>query len=313
MRTLETGLFLDRIPFVKMGSGARASDPKVVPLLGSDPMLHSLKSASLDAKNRVHFFARCASPVVVLNGGQAFVRRPTPARAKRDAKRIARLLPKGRTVYVLGYDPAPTADHSIETIVQDVAQIMRDITGPATVMGISFGGFVAARLAADHPDLVRELILTVSAHRFSPEGRRSIDRQLEFAWSGDFEGFLDEFGLVFRRPWLNWLIRLRIRKERSRLHETMNDPAVIVRGLNAVAGEDFGGDPAWLARIAAPTLIVGATRDPFFDVAALEETARHIPAARLHLFEHETHMLPVERARDVAKVVTRFLQAPRCV
>jgi pimeloyl-ACP methyl ester carboxylesterase len=92
----------------------------------------------------------------------------------------------------------------------------------------------------------------------------------------------------------------------------MNDPAAIVRGLNAVAGEDFGGDPSWLAHVAAPTLIVGATRDPFFDVAALEETARHIPSARLQLFEHETHMLPVERARDVARVVTRFLATQRC-
>jgi pimeloyl-ACP methyl ester carboxylesterase len=92
----------------------------------------------------------------------------------------------------------------------------------------------------------------------------------------------------------------------------MNDPAVIVRGLNAVAEEDFGGDPSWLARIAAPTLIVGATRDSFFDVAALEETARLISSARLHLFENETHMLPVERARDVARVVTRFLSTQRC-
>jgi pimeloyl-ACP methyl ester carboxylesterase len=273
MRTFETGLFLNRIPFVKTGSGP--------------------------------------DPIVVLSGGQAFVRRPTPARAHRDAKRIARLLPAGRSVYVLGYDPAPSPDHSIETIVGDVAQILREEIGPATVMGISFGGFVAARLGADHRDLVRALILMVSAHRFSPEGRRSVDRQISYAWAGDLEGFLDEFGLVFRRPWLNWLIRLRFRQERARLHETMNDPAVIVRGLNAVAGEDFGSDPASLARIAAPTLIVGATRDPFFDVASLEESARLIPSAQLHLFRNETHMLPVERARDVAKVVARFLRSHR--
>ncbi|MBQ0824209.1 alpha/beta fold hydrolase [Microvirga sp. HBU67558] len=271
MRPFETGLFLDRIPYVTSGSGP--------------------------------------DPIVVLNGGQAFVRRPTPARAQRDARRIARLLPAGRPVYVLGYDPVPSADHSIGTIVTDVARILRDEIGPATVMGISFGGFVAARLAADHPDLVKRLILMVSAHRFSPEGRRSIDRQIDCAWRGDLEGFLDEFGLVFRRPWLNWLIRWRFRRERTRLRETMNDPAVIVRGLNAVAGEDFGGDPSWLAYIAAPTLVVGATRDPFFDVAALQETARHIPSARLHLFERETHMLPVERARAAAKVVKGFLAA----
>jgi pimeloyl-ACP methyl ester carboxylesterase len=274
MNDFRTGLFLNKIPYVQSGSGPH--------------------------------------PVVVLNGGQAFVRRPTPARAQRDAKRIARLLPKGRSIHVLGYEPSPPAGYSIATIVDDVARILREEIGPATVMGISFGGFVAARLAADHPDLVKEMILMVSAHRFSPEGRRSVDRQIACAWSGDFEGFLDEFGLVFRRPWLNWLLRWRFSQERTRLHETMNDPAAIVRGLNAVAGEDFGGDPSWLAHVAAPTLIVGATRDPFFDVAALEETARHIPSARLQLFEHETHMLPVERARDVARVVTRFLATQRC-
>jgi pimeloyl-ACP methyl ester carboxylesterase len=269
MEEFQSGIFLGKIPFVKAGSGA--------------------------------------NPIIVLNGGQAFVRRPTPARALRDAKRISRLLPRGRTVYILGYETSPPADYSIDTVVEDVGRILQDQIGPATIMGISFGGFVAARLAAEHPSLVKGLILMVSAHRFSPEGRRSIDRQIECAWQGDFEGFLDEFGLVFRRPWLNWLLRLRFRQERHRLHETMNDPATIVRGLNAVAGEGFGQDPSWLSRIQAPTLIVGGTRDPFFDVDAMEETARLIPCAQLKLFERETHMLPVERARGVAKTVKAFL------
>ena len=187
MKDFRTGLFLNKIPYVQSGSGPH--------------------------------------PVVVLNGGQAFVRRPTPARAQRDAKRIARLLPKGRSIHVLGYEPSPPAGYSIATIVDDVARILREEIGPATVMGISFGGFVAARLAADHPDLVKELILMVSAHRFSPEGRRSVDRQIACAWAGDFQGFLNEFDLVFRRPWFNWLLRLRLRQERKRLHDTMNDPA----------------------------------------------------------------------------------------
>ena len=36
------------------------------PLLGFNPMLRSLKSASSDAENRVHFSARCASDVLAL-------------------------------------------------------------------------------------------------------------------------------------------------------------------------------------------------------------------------------------------------------
>jgi pimeloyl-ACP methyl ester carboxylesterase len=269
MKDFQSGLFLNKIPYVKVRSGR--------------------------------------NPIVVLNGGQAFVRRPTPARALRDAKRIVRLLPGDRAIYILGYEPDPPADHSIGAIVADIAQILREEIGAAAVMGISFGGFVAAKLAAGHPDLVKKMILLVSAHRFSPEGRRSIDRQIECAWQGDFQGFLDEFGLVFRRPWLNLLLRLRFRQERMRLHETMNDPATIIRGLHAVAGEDFGRDPTWLTRIQAPTLILGGTKDPFFDVEAMTETASLIPCSQLRLLERETHMLPVERPRTVAKTVKAFL------
>jgi hypothetical protein len=39
----------------------------------------------------------------------------------------------------------------------------------------------------------------------------------------------------------------------------------------------------------------------------MEEAARLIPSAQLKLFKDETHMLPVERARDVRKVVAGFL------
>jgi pimeloyl-ACP methyl ester carboxylesterase len=269
MKDAQTGLFLNRIPYVKIGSGR--------------------------------------NPIVVFNGGQAFVRRPTPARTVRDAKRIARILPPGRPVYIFGYDPEPPADYDIETIARDFAEILRAEIGPTTVMGISFGGFVAMRLAADHPDLVERLILMVSAHRFSNEGRNSIDRQLECAWQGDFQGLMSEFGTVFRRPWLNWLVQMRLRQERHKLPEKMNDPCTIVRGLAAVAAEDFSGDRERLARIRASTLIVGGTRDQFFDVTAFEETAEMIPSAELRLFDRETHMLPVERARGVAQATTRFL------
>lgn len=271
MNEFETGLFLNRIPYAKAGSGP--------------------------------------NPIVVFNGGQAFVRRPAPDRTRRDAMRIARILPKGRPFYVLGYDPAPPAASGIETVVQDYAEILRTEIGPVTVMGISYGGFAAARLAADHPDLVRALILLVSAHRFSVEGRRSIARQIACAKTGDFAGLLAEFGMVFRRPWFNWLLRLRFWMERGRMAEAMNDPAVIVRGLGAVAAEEFGRDAGWLKRIASPALIVGGTRDPFFDVPALEEASRLIPSAWLELFRDETHMLPVERSRDVARVIADFLES----
>ena len=37
------------------------------------------------------------------------------------------------------------------------------------VMGISYGGLIAQHLAADHPELVRRLVIAVSCYRFSDE------------------------------------------------------------------------------------------------------------------------------------------------
>jgi pimeloyl-ACP methyl ester carboxylesterase len=85
----------------------------------------------------------------------------------------------------------------------------------------------------------------------------------------------------------------------------MNDPALIIRGLRAVLDEPL--DAAQLARVAAPCLLVGGTRDQFFGEGMQQQTAAHLPNASLELVEDETHMLPVERARHVARVLAQFL------
>src|SRR4051812_25335825 len=43
--------------------------------------------------------------------------------------------------------------------------------GPVDVAGISTGGSIAQQLAADHPDVVRRLVLLSTACRLGPDGR----------------------------------------------------------------------------------------------------------------------------------------------
>lgn len=269
MTDIETGLFLGKIPYAKIGTGP--------------------------------------DPIVVFNGGNAFLRRTDKARTRRYAKLIGKLLPPGRCFYILDYDMAPPAGYGLDMIVRDFAQIMRTEIGAASVMGISFGGFVATRFAADHPDLVNSLILLVSAHRMSPEGRHRIARQIDFVRHGDFYAMLMESAAIFRRPWFNLLLKLRIRLERKRLHQKMAGRDTIIRSLGIILGEDFARNHEWLARISTRTLVIGGTRDQFFDRAAYDETAGMIPQARLALFEGETHMLPAERSGDVAREIAAFL------
>jgi pimeloyl-ACP methyl ester carboxylesterase len=129
---IETGMFLGRIPYARVGMQPR--------------------------------------PILVLPGGQAFVQRPTPARVSRDAARIARILPPGRSFVVLGYVPSASESYRLETIGADIAAIIGEFGAPVQLVGISYGGVVALQVAANHPHLLSELVLVVSAYDFSPEG-----------------------------------------------------------------------------------------------------------------------------------------------
>jgi pimeloyl-ACP methyl ester carboxylesterase len=265
---VETGTFLGRIPYARFGSQR--------------------------------------DPILVLAGGQAFVQRPTPARIQRDAGRIARLLPPNRSFILLGYDPSPAGGDNLDAIVADVAAIARELGGPRQVVGISYGGVIALQLAAQHAGLVSVLVLLASAHDFSAEGKRRLQRQIECASRGDLGALVEDFVAVFRRPWFNWLVRLRLRTRRGRLGETMNDPHIIVRGLGAILDARLA-DTARLARVTARTLVIGGSRDQFFGDGMFQRTAAAVPNASLALFPGETHMVPVERARAVAAKLRAFL------
>ena len=85
----------------------------------------------------------------------------------RYARQVAAILP-GYRFTILGY----AGGGGYGDLVRDVAAV---VDRPVDLLiGISFGGFVAVRFAAEYPEVVRRLVLLVSAHRFSDAGRRSV-------------------------------------------------------------------------------------------------------------------------------------------
>jgi pimeloyl-ACP methyl ester carboxylesterase len=248
--------------------------------------------------------------IVVINGGNAFMRRFDERSAMRDARRIAPLFPPGTNLLVVGYDVTPDAGlrSGLRSMVEDVAAVVRAEAGMATIAAISFAGFIALRLAATHPELVRDVILIASAHRFSQEGRERVARQIADLERGDVVAMARPFMRLFRSRWRNALIGTMLWLRRRSLAARLNDPATVAHMLRTTTSADFD-QTDWLSRIAARTLIVAGTRDQFFDRAAVESTAHSIPAARLVLFENETHMLPLERPRAVAAAIEAFLRS----
>ena len=142
---------------------------------------------------------------------------------------IAALLPTVTTFHFPAYEVDPRPAHGLDAIVDDLARIVGDEFGQAKLAGISFGGFVAHRLATSYPALVDRLVLLVAVHRFSAEGQGRIPAQIASWDAGDFDGLVRDNALLFRRPWYNSLARLRYRRRKGPFAAEFNDPAAVAR------------------------------------------------------------------------------------
>ncbi|MFT3810244.1 MAG: alpha/beta hydrolase [Micropepsaceae bacterium] len=229
--------------------------------------------------------------VVVLQGGQGFVRRHSAERAAREARRVARLLPPGTGFALVGYDPAPGDGLTLEGIADGLAAALKGLERPPVLAAISFGGPVAMRLAARYPDMVRGVALIASADRFSEEGRARLGRQIAALEAGDWAEFLKEFGALFRSGFRNAAMGLMVRLMRKRIAAGMADPAAIVRYLELARA----AGPVDLSAAKRPVLVLGGGKDQFFG-AVMPEMAAGVSAGEIALLPRETHMAPVEAA-----------------
>jgi pimeloyl-ACP methyl ester carboxylesterase len=262
MFKIKTGKFLDRLPFARVGEG-------------------------LDA-------------ILIINGGQGFMMRPETSRLRRDASRLGWIIPDGRSFVLLGYDPKP-GDVSVSSIADDIADIIdNEFGGRCQLVGVSYGAVVAANVASRFQHRVSRLALVAGGYDFSPEGKHRLHRQAELARSGQSARLLQEFSSVFRRPWFNFLLKLRIRLNARKITGRLSSPATICRYLDAMltyqAGDHQPGAEG------PDVLVVLGSRDQFFSRPSVL-----YPRVKIAVLEGETHMAPVERPADVKAILSSFL------
>jgi pimeloyl-ACP methyl ester carboxylesterase len=168
--------------------------------------------------------------------------------------------------------------------------------GPVGVFGISTGGAIAQQLAADHPDTVSRLVLSLCADRFDEPGLRF---QKEFegliragkwrrAYSRIGPRFMPKHRLIAR--YLFWLMG-------PMMMPPPKDPTHVLAELEAEDDFDLG---ARLATIGAPTLVQLAELDEFYAPERTRAMAAAIPGARLITYPGVGHMGPYPTLTDDA-------------
>lgn len=244
-------------------------------------------------------FGRGPRPLVVVQG-LTFENKPQPGLATG----MYRFLGDDYTVFSVVRKPGLPRGYTLADMAADYAAMIREeFGGPVDVIGVSTGGSIVQPLAADHPDVVRRLVIHSSAHRLSDPARAA---QLEVG------------RLAGQRRWREaWAVLLRFmlgQSRRARVQawlastilsfSTPADPSDLVITILA---EDQFNYREQLARIAAPTLVIAGDRDPFYTPALFRETAAGIPNARLILYPGIGH--PAS-GRQFKQDVLAFLREP---
>ena len=202
------------------------------------------------------------------------------------------------------------ADHrehiGMELVWQDAVRLLESLaTGPVHFLGLSMGGFVAMRMAARRPDLVRSLMLLETSS--DPEPIENVARYRLLSRVTKLIG-----PRLIKNKVAPIMLGKTILTDKSRRAELAKYVDLMSRRRDiwrAVAGVvDRGGVHHELGRIAAPTLVVVGDEDVATPRPKAERIVSAIAGARLVTIPHAGHSSPVEEPQAVTAAIEEFLR-----
>ena len=228
---------------------------------------------------------------------------------------LLRLLARDHRLALFDYPgvgmSGPWHGRSFDSLADATAGLMDAIGLPeADVLGWSMGGFVAQRLAIDHPARVSRLILAGT----NPGGNRTVlgTRKAEEIDSQPDPSEADILRELYppkrQAEGRRFLRRLELASQSGEIPDDFHVPAATTH--RQVAAEDpwlrSNRNYRELATIAAPTLATAGAQDPVVPPINLHWIAARIPGAKLEIFPG-AHAFLFQERRPFALAVDRFL------
>jgi len=220
-------------------------------------------------------------------------------------------------------NPNSDGDYTMTKTIEHVYGFLRSVGAEkVTLMGHSRGALPAARIAADHPDLVKAVILldtnTLAAdHPSTPTNfyakldenppptpnEEFVRREPEansYSKTHITADFVEEMLTIARLP--------KILEARKKTEQLLNRQFIPDARKKKYETLDMIRD----GRLKAPTLILWGLNDPSAPVVLGHQLFQHIsyavPRTQFHVFNHAGHYLFREHARELDRLVANFVQ-----
>lgn len=195
----------------------------------------------------------------------------------------------------------------MELVWQDAVRLVEKLAGGAVhFCGLSMGGFVAMRMAARRPDLVRSLVLLETSS--DPEPIENVARYRMLTKITRLLGpkiIKNKVGPIMLG---NTILGDKARRaDLAKFIDLMSRRRDIWRAVNGVV--DRAGVHDELGRITAPTLVVVGDEDGATPRPKAERIAGAIAGAKLVTIPRAGHSSPVEEPALVTAAIEQFLQA----
>jgi len=195
-------------------------------------------------------------------------------------------------------------DYSIEDMADELYQALNKLEiKKADIVGISQGGMIAQWLAADFPERVEKLILTVTTAKLNNLGRERITRWLELSQTGAYKELMLDIASHSYTPksFGKFKYLYRIMGIFGRIKDKQR---IAIQTISCLRHDSL----AVLEKINCPTLVIGAEEDDVLGVEASLELHQHIKDSQLTILPDCGHAL-YEEHKDFQKRVLLFLES----
>jgi 2-hydroxy-6-oxonona-2,4-dienedioate hydrolase len=210
-----------------------------------------------------------------------------------------------------GWTDKPPVDREVPVYVDHVLRVMDKLgIDRADVSGESLGGWVAAKLAIDHPDRVNRMVLNTAG------GSQADPKVMERLKTLSMRA-VEEPSWEFIKARVEWLMA-----DKSKAYDDLvatrqaiySQPGMVeaqrhtmvlqdmeTRQRNILRAEDYG-------RIKAPTLVLWTSDDPTADVSEGRRIATMIPGALFTVMDGCGHWPQFEDPETFNRIHLNFLQ-----